>query len=340
MSAAYDAEAAHQRVITWPPADGVLDLRTLVRLGTLAPSSHNTQPWLFRIGDETIEIAPDLTRRCQVVDPDDAHLFKSLGCAAETIVQAAAAAGHATEVRVDPGGTITLRFRPADGLDGSLAPAIPVRQCTRRAFDGRSIEPAQRDALAAAGTGDGVRVVLVEDAAMLAAIGDLVAEGNRAQLTDPAFRAELFRWVRCTAGEAIAAGDGLSSFAAGQPALPRWLVRLLLPVAMTASGQVARDRDHLGTTPMLAAFVAPRDDIPVWIAIGRCYQRLALRAVLSGIRHAHINQPIEVRALRSRLHAALGLGAGEHALLLLRLGYGAAAPFSLRRPLAAVLRPA
>lgn len=338
MSAAYHAEAARQRAIPWPPADGRLDLRTLVRLGTLAPSSHNTQPWLFRIHDAAIEIAPDLTRRCPVVDPDDAHLFKSLGCATETIVQAAAAAGHASEVTVEPGGTITLRFRPAEGVDGSLAAAIPERQCTRRGFDGRPIAPAQRDALAAAD--DGARVVLVEDAATRAAIGDLVAEGNRAQLTDPAFRAELFRWVRCTAREAIATGDGLSAFAAGRPALPRWLVRLLLPVAVTASGQVARDREHLATTPMLAAIVSVRDDIAGWIAVGRCYQLLALRATLLGIRHAHINQPIEVRALRPRLHAVLGLGAGEHALLLLRLGYGPAAPFSLRRTLAAVLGPA
>jgi nitroreductase len=339
MSAAYAAEAARQRAIPWPPADGVLDLRALVRLGTLAPSSHNTQPWLFRIRDAAIEIAPDPTRRCPVVDPDDAHLFKSLGCAAETIVQAAAAASHATDVAVDPTGTIALRFRRADGLDASLAPAIAQRQCTRRAFDGRPIEPAHRDALAGAGAGAGVRVVLVEDAARRAAIGELVAEGNRAQLSDPAFRAELFRWVRCTAREAIASGDGLSSFAAGQPALPRGLVRLLLPVAVTASGQIARDRAHLATTPLLAAFVAATDDIPAWIEIGRCYQRLALRATLAGIRHAHINQPVEVRALRPRLHDALGLAPGEHALLLLRLGYGAAAPFSLRRPLAAVLRP-
>jgi hypothetical protein len=72
VSAAYDAEAARQRAIPWPPPDGAVDLRTLVQLGTLAPSSHNTQPWMFRIGDETIRIAPDPTRRCPVVDPDDA----------------------------------------------------------------------------------------------------------------------------------------------------------------------------------------------------------------------------------------------------------------------------
>jgi hypothetical protein len=90
VSAAYDAEAARQRAIAWPPPDGAVDLRTLVQLGTLAPSSHNTQPWMFRIGDETIRIAPDPTRRCPVVDPDDA-VERAPPAAARSLAESAAA---------------------------------------------------------------------------------------------------------------------------------------------------------------------------------------------------------------------------------------------------------
>jgi hypothetical protein len=39
---------------------------------------------------QSIVILPDLSRRCPVVDPDDHHLYVSLGCAAENILQAAA----------------------------------------------------------------------------------------------------------------------------------------------------------------------------------------------------------------------------------------------------------
>ncbi|MCY7390333.1 MAG: Tat pathway signal protein, partial [Leptolyngbyaceae cyanobacterium CAN_BIN12] len=45
-------------------------LRELVRYATLAPSSHNTQCWKFRLDDRSISILPDLSRRCPVVDPD------------------------------------------------------------------------------------------------------------------------------------------------------------------------------------------------------------------------------------------------------------------------------
>ena len=65
----------------------------LIRAATLAPSSHNTQCWKFGLEPDAITILPDLTRRCPAVDPDDHHLYVSLGCAAENIVQAAAANG-------------------------------------------------------------------------------------------------------------------------------------------------------------------------------------------------------------------------------------------------------
>lgn len=65
----------------------------LVRYSTLAPSSHNTQCWKFVPRDKLISIQPDYDRRCPAVDPDDHHLFVSLGCAAENLVQAASAIG-------------------------------------------------------------------------------------------------------------------------------------------------------------------------------------------------------------------------------------------------------
>jgi hypothetical protein len=99
---AYKAAVAEQRRPGRVISDGSIDLYELVRMGTLAALSHNTQPWLFRLQNRSIEVVPDFSRRCPVVDPDDAHLFKSLGCAAENIVQAAAAQGHAAEAAFDP----------------------------------------------------------------------------------------------------------------------------------------------------------------------------------------------------------------------------------------------
>src|SRR6202035_5037726 len=77
-------------------------LRELVRYATLAPSSHNTQCWKFRVQERSITIEADVSRRCPVVDPDDHHLFVSLGCATENLAQAALANGLYAIARHEP----------------------------------------------------------------------------------------------------------------------------------------------------------------------------------------------------------------------------------------------
>ena len=69
------------------------DKRDLIHYATLGANSHNTQPWRFKVTGGSIEILPHFTRRIPVVDPDNHHIFASLGCAAENLAIAAGARG-------------------------------------------------------------------------------------------------------------------------------------------------------------------------------------------------------------------------------------------------------
>lgn len=79
---------------------------------------------MFSIGANSIAIHPDFTRRCPVVDPDDAHLFKSLGCAAENVPLAAAAQGNSSDVAFDKETNDMNPFsRSAEDIKSFLQPA-------------------------------------------------------------------------------------------------------------------------------------------------------------------------------------------------------------------------
>lgn len=65
-------------------------------------------------------------------------------------------------------------------------------------------------------------------------------------------------------------------------------------------------------------------------------QRLALEATALGLKHAYVNQPVEVARLRPDLAALIGEN-GRRPDLVIRFGYGPEMPFSLRRPVEAVL---
>jgi hypothetical protein len=95
--------------------------RDLVRCASLAASSHNTQPWKFRLDGDAISILPDFSRRCPVVDPDDHHLWVSLGCATENLLLAAQSVGLRGDVAFDPreGGTVRVTFEDAAPLTRS-----------------------------------------------------------------------------------------------------------------------------------------------------------------------------------------------------------------------------
>lgn len=65
------------------PSEGTTTdrLKFFLNYGILAPSGHNTQPWLFKIVDDKIDLYSDRTRSLPVVDPDDRELTISCGAA-------------------------------------------------------------------------------------------------------------------------------------------------------------------------------------------------------------------------------------------------------------------
>jgi len=100
--------------------------RELVRYATLAPSSHNTRCWKFALDGvgHAITILPDLSRRCPAVDPDDHHVFVSLGCATENLVQAALAHGLKAEVSFDATQEAGRVVLAVDGLPDMQVPEM------------------------------------------------------------------------------------------------------------------------------------------------------------------------------------------------------------------------
>lgn len=316
------------------------DDRELIRMATLAASSHNTQPWTFSVGPDGITIRADPARRCPAVDPDDAHLYRSLGCAAENMVHAASTQGIAAAVVVDGDRrevTVNLSAR-TDAPPSDLAAAILTRQCTRAEFDGEPVDASDLATLERAGTLGTARCLMITDTERLGEIGRLVTRGNLAQLSDPAFRRELVSWVRFNPTVALATGDGLAGRATGQPAIPTWLGTGLQRLILKADKQAALDATRLASSAGVALLLAPGDGIVEWIDAGRAYQRFALQAEALDIRTAFINQPIEVAALRPTLESSMGLD-GERAQLAVRFGHGAKVPYSLRRPLDEVIAP-
>lgn len=318
--------------------ENIAQLKELVHYATLAPSSHNTQCWKFQLEDHAISILPDLSRRCPIVDPDDHHLYVSLGCAAENLAQAARAHGLSGQITFDNSGdgVVHIALEPAPVVATPLFEAIPHRQCTRTEYDGQPLSAAELKLLATVGTGDGVRVVMLTERAEMETVLDYVVQGNTAQMTNPAFIKELKSWIRFNDQEAIRTGDGLSGRTIGKPSIPRWLGNLLSKILFRVQPENDKNTRYIRSSAGIAVFVSDVDDKAHWVEVGRCYERFALQATALGIRNAFVNQPVEEASLRPAFARALGLGDGRPDLVV-RFGRGAEMPRSLRRPIEAVI---
>jgi hypothetical protein len=334
-------------------------LRELVRVATLAPSSHNTQCWRFAVaqkktsgfgttGADTVWIAPDLSRRCPAVDPDDHHLFVSLGCATENLAQAALAHGLMARAMLDAADAVQITLETTQSVTSPLYAAIAQRQSSRCEYDGQAVSSDDLRLLQAAGNNisTGVQMLLITDKPQIEQVLAHVIAANTAQMGDAAFVAELKSWIRFSDAQAVQTGDGLFSRASGNPSIPPWIGRTAFPLFFKASSENDKYAKQVRSSAGIAVFVsdAPEPVDPFarkahWVATGRAYQRFALQATALDIRTAMLNQPVEVASQRAAFASSLGLGVRRPDLVV-RFGRGPLMPRSLRRPLNDVLMAA
>ncbi len=116
-------------------------LEELVAAAVLAPSSHNTQPWLFELHDGEIDLHADRIRALPVNDPHDRELTISCGCALRNLELAAGEHDLTATVSLLPDDgrpdlLAHVRLEPSlHGATADWSAARRARRTTRGPFD-------------------------------------------------------------------------------------------------------------------------------------------------------------------------------------------------------------
>jgi hypothetical protein len=325
----------------FPAAGSKADLlRFVLRYAVLAPSSHNSQPWLFYVDRNAVEIYADRARRLPVVDPDDRELVMSCGAALYNLRLALRHFGEGCEVAVLPVGTDSglLARVELTGADSTRDPqleeqfaAIRNRHTCRQAFDDAPIDAAVLQRMHQAALAEGARLVDVPNEQRGSASSP-VTEADFVQMSHPAFRRELAHWMRVSHP---ARDDGMPGYALGLSELQSVVGPLIVRTFDVGMSQAAKDDDLSRGSALLALIVTSADDVTAWIAAGQAMQRVLLTATAAGLQASFLNQPIEISSMRLQLSRALALPGNPQ--LLLRFGYGPSSAPTPRRPLADVL---
>lgn len=288
----------------------------MIGRAVLAPSSHNTQPWFFRLSDSAVDLCADRTRALPVNDPEDRELAISCGCALMNLRIAAASAGLHVQVRLlpEPEEPDLLARMSLSGQsnvcadDAELADFIETRRTYRKRFAPREVSASALDQLIEATRQEGARLVPLLTDEVRQKTAALVAEGDAVQWANSSWRRELAAWMHPRRQ-----GDGLT-----MPALSLPAAQLVVRTFDMGGGVGAKDRQLAEASPLLAVLSTEGDHPRDWLLAGQALQRALLLGCKHGLQASYLNQPVQEASLRPKLQNLVGTGFPQ---ILLRIGY-------------------
>lgn len=177
---------------------------TWIQQATHAPSSHNTQPWRFRVGTGTIDLCADGSRALPVNDPANRELIISCGCALLNLRLAVAAAGRDYQLELFPAddtndwlARLTVRgVAGGNAEERDLARYIEQRRTHRKPFANRPVEAPVVAVLVATAAAEQAWFRPISTAGLQQEIAALVAAGDTAERADIAWCRELAASMR------------------------------------------------------------------------------------------------------------------------------------------------
>ncbi len=294
------------------PQAGML---ALVRAGILAASPHNTQPWLFRVRGNQIEVLAATSRNTGGLDPFLRELHIGMGCALENMVVASSAAGYIADIELADGAltlhadtsaphrVATVRCTPASLPANPLYAMLPDRHTNRTSYEPHALPVSfQQELLAMPQSLPDTNLFLFTAEDQRQSIVNLVSRCNETVYADKTATEGAMPWERVFKWNDVEQHrDGITLEDYGVPTSTAALLYCLpTPVetaliARTAKAAMGAYPKQLAASPMFG-IVAVRDrySLNQCLQAGRLWERAHLLATSHGIAARPINEAVEL----------------------------------------------
>jgi hypothetical protein len=325
--------------------DGAL---ALVRAAILAASPHNTQPWLFKVTNSSIELYIDTKRNVGALDPYLREEYIGMGCALENLMLAAAANGYAATVTLvpkklgpipaEPKPELVTRVDLAAGKreESELYDAIPQRHTNRSPYNPQKpIPPQFIDTLSRLASDEvDVKFFLFTAEADRKRIAEISSAANTEIYSDPEVQRGAEPWIRTSWSSVQRFRDGLTIDNFGLSPVATGIVKVM-PLWMLRGATSRRPKnaysDLMLSAPLIGILaVRDRYDQEQCLRAGRIWQRAHLLATARGLAGRPCNEAVEMvdhekalgkQALRAGLLAEILGDAAWQPTFVFYMGY-------------------
>ncbi len=297
-------------------------LHFLINFAVLAPSSHNSQPWIFEIRDQSIFIYQNSLRKLKVGDPDNRLLLMNLGCAIENIRVAADYYGLSYDVSYLPDAihenlVAIIRFDETAIRKNSshLIFSIVKRSVNRSNYHREPLSIEFREALSQLDNPK-MNINVVDGHTDKEGIADIIVSSNIELMDNSKFRRELSPYVK---NNITKSKIGIPAFGMGIPLLPSFIVPNLVKFFnMDRLNKSSTLKILTDGTPAYILLSSMTDTKVDWIKVGECYERIALIAEQFNLKTAVWAAPILSPNYREKLN--FFIKPGFHSQFIFRVG--------------------
>lgn len=295
----------------------------LVGFAVLAPSSHNTQPWRFRIRSSTVEVWGNEGNKLHESDANNRQLFISVGCALENFLQAAQSFGFRYRVQMFPFpkksfyvSKVEIEDRNLSRRDNDFLHAILNRHTNRSEYEDRLPSTSLLAAIRAKVGFSNVQLVFATEKKQRQGLSRVVGDATESAFQDGGFRKELSRWIKPSLKRYR---DGMPGYNIGIPWFASFIVPLIIRFFPVARQQRKMVEKVLSTTPVLG-IIGTKGDAPLdWVLAGRAYEAIALEATFRGLVTAPLAAPIQVGSYYEKLQQICSMSYRPQ--VFFRMGY-------------------
>lgn len=290
------------------PKEGTLNeqIACLLAYAVRAPSTHNTQPWLFQLEGNDVLIFRDHSRRLPEGDPTGRYMLISIGALIEHLIIAAKYFDMFEGIAIGDlsardGVVARITLRSSRGNNDVFAPifrAIAARYNARGPSLDRQIPDTLLDQIVGGYAGGGLHSFVLRHDTEKKFFAELTARGMRHVHARPAFRRELANWIRSNYSKTP---DGIPGYAMLAPDLLSLALPWLIGTLNCGSILAKLNRKSILSAPTVIVF-ATKDDTPqAWLSVGRRFAEVALLAATDGASASVFVASIEVPELREEL---------------------------------------
>lgn len=311
------------------------------KYAVLAPSTYNTQPWLFYVYDGVLKLIIDRRQALAVIDPEDR--LSTLHCASALYALELAALnfGYKLDISVFPDtedADLLAEVRLSEPAqiteeEKELFKVITKRQMNRFAFHSGPVADEDLIALKKATSMEGAWLHVC-DSGERKALVNMIIEADYIQNANKHFRREIAIWLH---PRRIDYGDGMPQIAMGFNDVMGSIMPFAHRRFMLDEKTIVPDHRIDENSPVLAVLGSVTGSPENKVKAGRALMRLLLKAESLGIGVSTLNQPCQLPETRLRLYDELGLQG--RAQVVLRMGYPKRKPdVAPRRPYSQVIK--